>query len=67
MSREEFIDLVFLELYDDGDYYKANRIIDAADKYADSKVEEIRNVILQRNEYLMKGKEWRSILYQKKD
>ena len=59
MSRKEFMDLVYSELHDDGDNYRANRIIDAADEYVDSKVEEIRNVILQRNEYLMKDKEYR--------
>ena len=63
MTREEFMDLVYSELHDDGDNYRANRIIDAADEYVDSKVkekvDEIRNIILQRNEQLMKHEEYR--------
>ena len=34
MTREEFIDIVYSELDSDGDNYRANRIIDAADEYA---------------------------------
>lgn len=34
MTREEFMDIVYSELYSDGDNYRANRIIDAADEYA---------------------------------
>ena len=59
MSREEFMDLVYSELDDDEDNYRANRIIDAADDYVGTKVEEIRNIIFQRNEDLMKDKEYR--------
>ena len=32
MTRDEFMDLVYAELSDDGDNYRANRIIDAADE-----------------------------------
>jgi hypothetical protein len=35
MTRDEFMDLVYSELYSDGDNYRANRIIDAADGYAE--------------------------------
>lgn len=35
MTREEFMDLVYDELYSDGDNNRANRIIDAADSYAE--------------------------------
>lgn len=31
--REEFMAIVYDELYSDGDNYRANRIIDAADEY----------------------------------
>ena len=34
MTREEFMDIVYSELQSDGDNYRANRIIDAADEYA---------------------------------
>lgn len=34
MNREEFMDLVYSELHDDGTNDRANRIIDAADEYA---------------------------------
>lgn len=35
MTREEFMDVVYSELRSDGDNYRANRIIDAADEYAE--------------------------------
>lgn len=35
MTREEFMDIVYSELHSDGDNYRANRIIDAADDYAE--------------------------------
>lgn len=35
MTREEFMDMVYSELHSDGDNYRANRIIDAADEYAE--------------------------------
>lgn len=35
MDRNEFMCLVYDELYSDGDNYRANRIIDAADEYID--------------------------------
>lgn len=35
MTRDEFMDLVYDELYSDGDNNRANRIIDAADSYAE--------------------------------
>ena len=35
MTREEFMDIVYSELRSDGDNYRANRIIDAADEYAE--------------------------------
>jgi hypothetical protein len=35
MTREEFMDIVYSELYSDDDNYRANRIIDAADEYAE--------------------------------
>lgn len=36
LVRQQFMDLVYSELSDDADNYRANRIIDAADEYADS-------------------------------
>lgn len=35
-AREDFMDIVYNELSDDSDNCRANRIIDAADEYADS-------------------------------
>lgn len=35
MTRDEFLDVVYEELYSDGDNNRANRIIDAADDYVD--------------------------------
>lgn len=35
MTREEFMDIVYSELHSDGDNNRANRIIDAADEYAE--------------------------------
>ena len=35
MTREEFMDIVYGELHSDGDNNRANRIIDAADEYAE--------------------------------
>jgi len=35
MTRDEFMDMVYSELHSDGDNYRANRIIDAADEYAE--------------------------------
>ena len=35
-AREDFVDIVYDELSDDEDNLRANRIIDAADAYADS-------------------------------
>lgn len=35
MTREEFMDIVYFELYSDDDNYRVNRIIDAANKYAE--------------------------------
>lgn len=35
MTRDEFMDVVYEELYSDGDNNRANRIIDAADDYVD--------------------------------
>jgi hypothetical protein len=35
MTREEFMDIVYSELHSDGDNCRANRIIDAADEYAE--------------------------------
>ena len=35
MTREEFMNIVYSELYSDDDNYRANRIIDAADEYAE--------------------------------
>ena len=34
--RQQFMDLVYSELSDDADNCRANRIIDAADEYADN-------------------------------
>lgn len=39
MNREEFMDIVYDELYSDGDNNRANRIIDAADEYAEEYAE----------------------------
>lgn len=36
MDRDEFMSLVYDELHSDGDNCRANRIIDAADEYAES-------------------------------
>ena len=41
MDRDEFMDFVYDELYSDGDNNRANRIIDAADEYAESAQSEI--------------------------
>ena len=57
MSREEFMDLVYSELDDDEDNYRANRIIDAADDYVGTKVEEIRNIIFHWIGHI-KGQHW---------
>lgn len=38
MNRNEFMNLVYDELYSDGDNYRANRIIDAADEYVDDTI-----------------------------
>ena len=35
-ARKDFMDIVYDELSDDEDNFRANRIIDAADAYADS-------------------------------
>lgn len=35
MTREEFMNIIYEELYNDGDNYRANRIIDAVDYYAE--------------------------------
>ena len=35
MTREEFMDIVYSELHSDDDNYRTNRIIDAADEYAE--------------------------------
>lgn len=35
MTREEFMEIVYDELHSDGDNCRANRIIDAADEYAE--------------------------------
>ena len=35
MTRDEFMNVVYKELHSDGDNYRANRIIDAADYYAE--------------------------------
>ena len=37
-SREAFMAIVYDELYSDGDNYRANRIIDAADEYVDDTI-----------------------------
>lgn len=39
MTREEFMEMVYDELHSDGDNYRANRIIDAADEYAETEKE----------------------------
>jgi len=36
MDRDEFMNFVYDELHSDGDNNRANRIIDAADEYAES-------------------------------
>lgn len=35
LVRQQFMDLVYSELSDDADNYRANRIIDAADEYVE--------------------------------
>ena len=42
MTREEFMNIVYNELHSDGDNYRANRIIDAADEYAETE-QEVKN------------------------
>lgn len=42
MTRDEFINIVYSELHSDGDNYRANRIIDAADDYTDEIVEALK-------------------------
>ena len=37
MSREEFMEIVYDELHSDGDNCRADRIIDAADNYAEER------------------------------
>ena len=39
MTREEFMEIVYDELHSDGDNNRANRIIDAADEYAETEQE----------------------------
>ena len=39
MTRGEFMDIVYSELYSDGDNYRANRIIDAADEYVETELQ----------------------------
>lgn len=39
MTRDEFMEMVYDELHSDGDNYRANRIIDAADEYAETEKE----------------------------
>ena len=36
MTREEFVDIIYYELQDAPDNYRANRIIDAFDEYISS-------------------------------
>lgn len=38
MTREEFMDIVYLELHSDGDNNRANRIIDAADEFEEESI-----------------------------
>ena len=45
MNREEFMNLVYSELYSDGDNNRANRIIDAADEMIRSVKEKIITAI----------------------
>lgn len=40
MTRDEFMNVVYKELHSDGDNYRANRIIDAADYYAEDYAKE---------------------------
>lgn len=43
MTREEFMNIVYSELHSDGDNNRANRIIDAADEYANDSISEKQN------------------------
>ncbi len=45
MTRDEFMNIVYSELHSDGDNYRANRIIDAADEYAEEKVTTVEDVL----------------------
>lgn len=45
MTRDEFLDVVYDELYSDGDNNRANRIIDAADSYAEPKTGKWKNIV----------------------
>ena len=45
MTRDEFMNIVYFELHSDGDNYRANRIIDAADEYAEEKVATVEDVL----------------------
>ena len=45
MTRDEFMNIVYSELHSDGDNYRANRIIDAADEYAEEEVTTVDDVL----------------------
>jgi len=45
MDREDFMNIVYSELADDPDNNRANRIIDAADEYAERRVDDALQVI----------------------
>ena len=45
MTRDEFMNIIYSELHSDGDNYRANRIIDAADEYAEEKVTAVDDIL----------------------
>lgn len=51
MTRDEFMDVVYDELHSDGDNNRANRIIDAADSYAQPEPAQWVQMLINRHMY----------------
>lgn len=51
MTRDEFMELVYDELNSDGDNNRANRIIDAADSYAEPESAQWVQMLINRRMY----------------
>lgn len=47
MTREEFMNIVYLELHSDGDNNRANRIIDAADEFEEESIQATIDQVLE--------------------